>query len=58
MEKYNVPRQMSFGCWFDRFGPKGVFNVADFPINLVQRRLEFENDRQTEMQGIDEKRRK
>lgn len=58
LEKYNVPPQMNFSCWYDRLGSRGVFNVQDFPINLVQRKLEFELDRHTEMEKLDEKRRK
>lgn len=48
LNNYGSP-QMSFSCWFDRLGTKGVFNIMDYPANLVQRRIEYENDRQMEM---------
>ena len=47
---------MNFNCWYDRLGSKGYFNVQDFPMNMVQRRIEFEHDRQFEMEILDERR--
>ena len=49
---------MNFNCWYDRMGAKGYFCVQDFPMNLVQRRVEFESDRQVEMQEMDVKRKR
>ena len=49
---------MNFNCWYDRMGAKGYFSIQDFPMNIVQRRIEFENDRQVEMQEMDVKRKR
>ena len=32
---------MNFNCWYDRMGAKGYFSIQDFPMNIVQRRVEF-----------------
>ena len=53
---YSHP-QMRFNCWFDR-SASGYCCILDLPMNMVQKKIEFEIDRQSEMDMMDDKRKK
>ena len=48
---------MRFSCWYDR-SSVGHSCILDLPMNLIQKKVEFEIDRQSEMDLKDDKRKK
>ena len=53
---YSHP-QMRFNCWFDR-SSTGFMSILDMPMNMVQKKIQFQIDRQSEMDMMDDRRKK